>query len=147
MVWIVLPTYDEAENVGPISAAILDALPDATLLVVDDGEPGRGQRCCQRPDVIDDERRVRLAGRTKVAVDAQMHLQFPTLEPTATAGREVRRFRHLRDAEQTFVERRCRDLTATWHCQLDVVEPKHGHLTIVSPAPPPDTASARKSKP
>src|SRR4029077_7537401 len=30
---------DEAENIGPISAAILDAVPDATLLVVDDGSP------------------------------------------------------------------------------------------------------------
>src|SRR6187551_995391 len=38
-VWIVLPTYDEAENIGPISAAILEALPDATLLVVDDESP------------------------------------------------------------------------------------------------------------
>ena len=38
-VWVILPTYDEAENIGPISAAILAALPDATLLVVDDGSP------------------------------------------------------------------------------------------------------------
>jgi dolichol-phosphate mannosyltransferase len=37
--WVVLPTYDEADNVGPISAAILGALPGATLLVVDDGSP------------------------------------------------------------------------------------------------------------
>lgn len=37
--WVVLPTYDEAENIGPISAAILAALPDATLLVVDDSSP------------------------------------------------------------------------------------------------------------
>jgi Glycosyltransferases involved in cell wall biogenesis len=43
-VWVILPTYDEAENIGPISAAILDALPQATLLVVDDGSPdGTGQ--------------------------------------------------------------------------------------------------------
>ena len=38
-VWVVLPTYQEAENIGPISAAILAALPAATLLVVDDGSP------------------------------------------------------------------------------------------------------------
>jgi len=37
--WVVLPTYDEADNLGPISTAILDALPAATLLVVDDGSP------------------------------------------------------------------------------------------------------------
>jgi dolichol-phosphate mannosyltransferase len=43
-VWVILPTYDEAENIGPISAAILDALPAVTLLVVDDGSPdGTGQ--------------------------------------------------------------------------------------------------------
>jgi len=43
-IWVILPTYDEAENIGPISAAILDVLPEATLLVVDDGSPdGTGQ--------------------------------------------------------------------------------------------------------
>jgi len=38
-VWVVLPTYQEAENIGPIAAAVLEALPGATLLVVDDGSP------------------------------------------------------------------------------------------------------------
>ncbi len=37
--WVVLPTYNEAENVDAIAAAILAALPGATLLVVDDGSP------------------------------------------------------------------------------------------------------------
>jgi dolichol-phosphate mannosyltransferase len=37
--WVILPTYNEKENVREISAAILDALPGATLLVVDDGSP------------------------------------------------------------------------------------------------------------
>ncbi len=37
--WVVLPTYNEAENLGEIAAAILVALPAATLLVVDDGSP------------------------------------------------------------------------------------------------------------
>jgi dolichol-phosphate mannosyltransferase len=37
--WIVLPTYNEAENLGPIAEAILAAAPGATLLVVDDGSP------------------------------------------------------------------------------------------------------------
>jgi dolichol-phosphate mannosyltransferase len=37
--WVVLPTYNEAENVGPISSAILAALPAVTLLVVDDESP------------------------------------------------------------------------------------------------------------
>ena len=37
--WVVLPTYDEAENLPGISAAILSALPGSTLLVVDDDSP------------------------------------------------------------------------------------------------------------
>ncbi len=38
-VWVVVPTYDEADNIRPITAAVLAALPTATLLVVDDGSP------------------------------------------------------------------------------------------------------------
>ncbi|HEY0443844.1 MAG TPA: polyprenol monophosphomannose synthase [Candidatus Limnocylindrales bacterium] len=37
--WVVVPTYNEAENLPGIATAILDALPGATLLVVDDGSP------------------------------------------------------------------------------------------------------------
>jgi dolichol-phosphate mannosyltransferase len=37
--WVVLPTYDEAQNLRGISRAILDALPGARLLVVDDASP------------------------------------------------------------------------------------------------------------
>ena len=37
--WVVLPTYDEAENIEPISRAILAAAPAVSLLVVDDGSP------------------------------------------------------------------------------------------------------------
>jgi len=37
--WVIVPTYNEAENLGAIAAAILAALPAATLLVVDDGSP------------------------------------------------------------------------------------------------------------
>ncbi len=38
-IWVVVPTYDEADNIRPISAAILEAVPAATILVVDDGSP------------------------------------------------------------------------------------------------------------
>ncbi len=37
--WVVLPTYNEAENLPGISEAILGALPGARLLVVDDSSP------------------------------------------------------------------------------------------------------------
>jgi dolichol-phosphate mannosyltransferase len=42
--WIVLPTYNEIENLPGISEAILTALPGSILLVVDDNSPdGTGQ--------------------------------------------------------------------------------------------------------
>lgn len=42
--WVILPTYDEAENLPGIAASILAELPTATLLIVDDGSPdGTGE--------------------------------------------------------------------------------------------------------
>jgi dolichol-phosphate mannosyltransferase len=57
--WIVLPTYNEAENIGPIAAAILAALPDATLLVVDDESPDGTGRLADALAVADPRIRVR----------------------------------------------------------------------------------------
>ena len=43
-VWVVLPTYNERENLEAIAAAILAALPEGFLLVVDDSSPdGTGE--------------------------------------------------------------------------------------------------------
>lgn len=36
---VCVPTYDEAENVGPITRAILEATPDVDVLVIDDNSP------------------------------------------------------------------------------------------------------------
>lgn len=36
---VIIPTYDERENVRPISKAVLEALPDAHVLFVDDSSP------------------------------------------------------------------------------------------------------------
>ena len=36
---VVVPTYDEAENIRAITSAITDAVPGAHVLVVDDGSP------------------------------------------------------------------------------------------------------------
>jgi dolichol-phosphate mannosyltransferase len=58
-VWVVLPTYDEADNVGPISAAILEALPAATLLVVDDESPDGTGRIADALAAADPRIRVR----------------------------------------------------------------------------------------
>lgn len=38
-VWVVLPTYNERENIEPMATAILAALPEASLLIVDDNSP------------------------------------------------------------------------------------------------------------
>jgi dolichol-phosphate mannosyltransferase len=60
-VWVVLPTYDEADNIVGISAAILAALPRATLLVVDDGSPdGTG---AMADELASADRRVRVCHR------------------------------------------------------------------------------------
>ncbi len=37
--WVVLPTYNEAENIEPLVRAVLAALPAARVLVVDDSSP------------------------------------------------------------------------------------------------------------
>ncbi len=43
-VWVVLPTYNERENIDAVASAILAALPQAQLLVVDDASPdGTGE--------------------------------------------------------------------------------------------------------
>ena len=43
-VWVVLPTYNERENLERIVGAILEALPETSLLVVDDASPdGTGE--------------------------------------------------------------------------------------------------------
>ncbi len=59
--WVVLPTYNEAENLGPIAAAILAALPDATLLVVDDNSPDGTGRLAD--DLAAAEPRIRVRHR------------------------------------------------------------------------------------
>ena len=42
--WVVLPTYNEIENLEDMLAAITEALPQGNVLVVDDGSPdGTGQ--------------------------------------------------------------------------------------------------------
>src|SRR4051812_26987349 len=40
MIWVILPTYNERANIETIVPAIRAAVPDATVLVVDDGSPG-----------------------------------------------------------------------------------------------------------
>jgi dolichol-phosphate mannosyltransferase len=57
--WVVLPTYDEADNVGPITAAILLALPEAHILIVDDDSPDGTGRLADELAANDPRIRVR----------------------------------------------------------------------------------------
>jgi len=57
--WVVLPTYDEADNVGPITAAILLALPEAHVLIVDDDSPDGTGRLADELAANDPRIRVR----------------------------------------------------------------------------------------
>jgi len=57
--WVVLPTYDEADNVGPITAAILLALPEAHILIVDDDSPDGTGRLADELAANDQRIRVR----------------------------------------------------------------------------------------
>ena len=57
--WVVLPTYDEADNIGPVTAAILGALPEAHVLVVDDSSPDGTGAIADRLAAADQRIRVR----------------------------------------------------------------------------------------
>ena len=57
--WIVLPTYNEADNLPGIAAAILAVLPRATVLVVDDGSPDGTGRIADELASTDERIRVR----------------------------------------------------------------------------------------
>lgn len=57
--WVVLPTYDEAENLPGIAGAILEAVPAATLLVVDDASPDGTGELADRMAADDPRIRVR----------------------------------------------------------------------------------------
>jgi dolichol-phosphate mannosyltransferase len=58
-VWVIVPTYNEADNIRPITAGILQALPAATVLVVDDGSPDGTGRIADELAAADPRVRVR----------------------------------------------------------------------------------------
>jgi dolichol-phosphate mannosyltransferase len=77
-IWIIVPTYNESDNVGPITEAIHGAVPDAHILVVDDASPdGTGeladQLAAKNPNIEVLHRKGK-EGLGKAYVDAFQHL-------------------------------------------------------------------------
>jgi dolichol-phosphate mannosyltransferase len=62
-IWIVMPTYDEAENVAGAASAILRVVPAATLLIVDDNSPDGTGRMAD--DLAAAEPRIRVRHRAR----------------------------------------------------------------------------------
>jgi dolichol-phosphate mannosyltransferase len=60
-VWVIVPTYNEADNLRPLASAILEVLPAATVLVVDDNSPDGTGRLAD--ELTDAELRVRVLHR------------------------------------------------------------------------------------
>ena len=61
-IWVIVPTYNEADNLGPITSAILEALPSATILVVDDNSPDGTGRLAD--ELAGADRRIQVLHRT-----------------------------------------------------------------------------------
>lgn len=62
-VWVIMPTYDEADNVAGSAAAILRVVPGATLLIVDDNSPDGTGRIAD--DLAAAEPRIRVRHRAR----------------------------------------------------------------------------------
>jgi dolichol-phosphate mannosyltransferase len=64
-VLVIVPTYDERDNLGPIAQRLFDAVPEVDLLVVDDGSPdGTGELA---DDLAREDARVHVLHRTRKA--------------------------------------------------------------------------------
>ena len=62
-VLVIVPTYNEIDNIEPITARVLEAVPNADVLIVDDGSPdGTGKRA---DEIAADDARVQVLHRTE----------------------------------------------------------------------------------
>ena len=66
-VLVVIPTYNERENLGPIVSRLAAAAPDAHVLVVDDGSPDGTGELADKMAAEDDRGRVHVMHRTEKA--------------------------------------------------------------------------------
>ncbi|MFD8401777.1 glycosyltransferase, partial [Streptomyces sp. NPDC059698] len=54
-VLVIIPTYNEAENIGPIVARVRTAVPDADILVADDNSPDGTGKAADELAAADDQ--------------------------------------------------------------------------------------------
>ncbi len=81
----------------------------------------------ERVEVVDDEPRMRLAGRDERLLDADVKLRRADAKPATAACRERRRLRHLLEPEQLAVERARGALAARRRGDLHVVDARDAH--------------------
>ena len=72
-VWVILPTYNEAENLERVVAAVLAAVPDAHILVVDDSSPDGTGAIAEALDDVEVLHRPRKSGLGRAYVAGFEH--------------------------------------------------------------------------
>jgi hypothetical protein len=83
---------------------------------------GRLDSLRDRVDVIDQQRRMRLAGRRERHFDTDVDLDSPIAEPDTATGREHRRLGDLGQTQYAAVERSNRRLAARRTRHLDMMQ-------------------------
>ncbi len=86
---------------------------------------------CEGGEIVDDEARMRLAGRGERLLDAHVQLLAAGLEPAAASGRERLGLREFLEPEQAVVERPRLGLAAPRGRDLDMVDPEDRHRHTV----------------
>ena len=71
--WVILPTYDEAENLAPIVSAVLAAVPGVRILVVDDASPDGTGEIAEALEGVDVLHRPRKSGLGRAYVAGFAH--------------------------------------------------------------------------
>ena len=110
----------------------LDAIPERVIDVTAthagdlgieaSGVPGRPQRCHQAVEILDDQCRVGLGRRTKIALHPEMNLHGPVGEPAPTPDGQPLRLGPALETEQSLVEGGGHFLTPCGHGELDMVD-------------------------
>ena len=72
-VWVILPTYNEAQNLETVVTSVLAAVPDVRVLVVDDGSPDGTGAIAESLDGVDVLHRERKSGLGRAYVAGFAH--------------------------------------------------------------------------